>query len=220
MITLYGDVTKTRANRCSWMLGELEQEHERRPLTFRPGDRRPADFLALNPNGKLPTLEDGDFTLFESLAINLYLAKKYGGMLGPQSLEEDALMTQWSLWVVTEIEKPLLMASAIRVLFDPPKPSDDEFELAMERLSRPWTVLDSHLRNCRFMMGERFTVADLNIAAVMHLVPIAGIDISRWPAMKYWLETCLERPAAVDARTVNFKVPRPATPRDILAMFL
>jgi glutathione S-transferase len=90
----------------------------------------------------------------------------------------------------------------------------------MRKLSRPWSVLDAHLRDRDFIVGERFTVADLNVAGVMHFIPIADIDISPWPAMKRWLGTCLDRPAAVDARTVNFRVPRPATSRDIFAMFV
>lgn len=220
MMTLYGDVSKTRANRCSWMLNELGLEHDREPLSFRPGEARPPEFLSLNPNGKCPTLADDGFVLFESLAINLYLVKKYGGPLGPQSLEEDALMTQWSLWVATEIEKPLLLASAIRYLFEPPLPSEEELEISLRKLSRPWGVLDRHLQERRFMLGDRFTVADLNIASVMHFVPIANIDISAWPAMKRWLTACLDRPSAIDARSVNFKVPRPATPRDMVAMFV
>jgi glutathione S-transferase len=218
--TLYGDVSKTRANRCSWMLKELDVEYAMEPLSFRPGDTKPPEFLALNPNGKCPTLEDDGFVLFESLSINLYLAKKYGGPLAPQSLEEDALATQWSFWAATEIEKPLLLASALRYLFVPQDESPEELEIALKKLARGWSVLDKHLQTRAFMIGDRFTVADLNIAAVMHFVPIAGIDISSWPAMEKWLEKCLARPAALDARSVNFRVPRPTTPRDIIAMFL
>jgi glutathione S-transferase len=220
MITLYGDASKTRANRCSWMLNELGVEYAVKPFAFRPGESRPAEFLSLNPNGKCPTLVDDGFVLFESLAINLYLARKYGGSLGPQSIEEDALMTQWSFWVATEVEKPLLLTSAVRYLFEPRMPGGDESTIAMRKLSRPWSVLDAHLRDREFIVGERFTVADLNVAAVMHFIPIAEIDISQWPAMKRWLEACLERPAAVDARSVSFRVPRPETSREVFAMFL
>lgn len=220
MITLYGDVAKTRANRCSWMLNEIGIDHVREPLAFRPGDARSPEFLALNPNGKCPTLVDGDFVLFESLAINLYLAKKYGESLGPQSTEEDALMTQWSFWVATEIEKPLLLTSAVRYLFEPHLRGGEEEAITMRKLSRWWSVIDGHLREREYLIGNRFTVADLNVAAVMHFIPIAEIDISPWPAMKRWLDACLQRPAAIDVRSVSFKVPRPATSREIFAMFI
>ncbi|WHA43927.1 glutathione S-transferase family protein [Agrobacterium larrymoorei] len=220
MTTLYGDVSKTRANRCSWMLNELGFTYDNRPLSFSPRDEKPLEFLAINPNGKCPTLEDDGFVLFESLAINLYLAKKYGGALGPQTLEEDALATQWSLWVATEVEKPLLLATAIRSLFEPRLPAEEELEIALRKLARPLKVLDQHLRNQPYILGSRFTVADINVASVMHLIPIADIDISQWPSLKKWLDECLSRPAAIDARSVNFHVPRPPTGRDIVAMFV
>lgn len=220
MFTLHGDVTKTRANRCSWMLKEIGIDYAYEPLAFRPGQAKPAEYLALNPNGKFPTLVDGDFVLFESLAINLYLARKYGGDLGPRSPEEDALMTQWSFWVATEIEKPLVLTSAVRYLFEPRSTDGEELEISMRKLSRPWSVLDAHLAERPYLLGDRFTVADLNVAAVMHFVPIAGIDVSPWPAMKIWLDSCLARPAAIDTRSVSFRVPRPETSRDIFAMFI
>ncbi|MDO6966725.1 glutathione S-transferase family protein [Rhizobium alvei] len=220
MITLYGDVTKTRANRCSWMLKEIGIDYVNEPLAFRPGAEKPAAFLALNPNGKCPTLQDGDLVLYESLAINLYLAKRYGGALGPQSPEEEALMMQWSFWVATEVEKPLLLTAAIRHLFEPKQPADEELAIAMKRLSRPFSALEQHLQDRDFILGDRFTAADLNVAAVMHFIPIAEIDVSTFTAMKRWLETCLDRPAAIDVQSVNFRVPTPKSSRDIFAMFV
>jgi glutathione S-transferase len=220
MIVLYGDVAKTRANRCSWMLKEIGIDYVNEPLSFRPGAEKPAAFLALNPNGKCPTLKDGDFVLYESLAINLYLAKRYGGALGPQSPEEEALMMQWSFWVATEVEKPLLLTAAIRRLFEPRQPAEEELAIAMKRLSRHFSALDLHLQGRSFLSGDRFTAADLNVAAVMHFIPLAEIDISTFPAMKRWLEACLDRPAAIDVRSVNFRVPRPQTARGIFAMFV
>ncbi|MBD8892201.1 glutathione S-transferase family protein [Roseibium litorale] len=220
MITLYGDVTKTRANRCSWMLNEIGIQHDRKPLSFHPGAEKPADFLALNPNGKCPVLVDGEFVLFESLAINLYLARKYGGTLGPQSPEEEALMTQWSFWVATEVEKPLLLLSAVRYLFIPHEPAEEDTATVLGKLTKAWNVLNAHLENQPYILGERLTAADINVAAVMHFILVADIDISAWPNMKRWLETCLSRPAAIDLRSVDFRVPRPRTSRDIFAMFL
>ena len=148
------------------------------------------------------------------------LAKKYGGLLGPQSAEEEALMMQWSFWVATEVEKPLLLTAAVRHLFEPRQPADEELAIVTRRLSRPWSALDGHLKDRQYILGDRFTAADLNVAAVMHFIPIADVDISAWPAMERWLEACLARPAAADVRSVNFKVPRPQTSRDIFAMFV
>ncbi|HWU60865.1 MAG TPA: glutathione S-transferase family protein [Ensifer sp.] len=220
MVTLYGDASRTRANRCTFMLKELGIDYDYRPVAFHPGQDKPADFLALNPNGKCPTLVDGDLILFESLAINLYLARTYRGLLGPQTPQEDALMQQWSFWVATEVEKPLLLTAAVRHLFDPQLPEEGETDITLAKLKRPWSVLDAHLRDREFVLGDRFSVADINLSAVMHFIPIADIDISAWPSFERWLKACLARPAADDLRSVAFRVPRPRSSRDIFAMFV
>lgn len=219
MITLYGSL-HSRANRCAWMLKELGVDFAHEPTNFQNGGTHTSDFLKRNPNGRVPVLEDEAFTLFESLAINLYLAKKFGGPLAPRDLEEDALMTQWTIWAITEIEKPLLLASANRVLFAPELRDEEELAVAMKKLSRPWAVLDAHLKGRRYLLGDRFSAADLNVASVMTLVPIAKIDMAPWPALARWLDACLERPAAADWKDVSFTIPRPKTSLGVLAMFV
>ncbi len=69
-------------------------------------------------------------------------------------------------------------------------------------------------------MNEDFTVADLNVASVMTLLPLAGIDIEAWPAMRRWLLECLERPAIADWKDVSFRIPRSETPLEMLRMFV
>ncbi len=219
MITLFGSL-HSRANRCAWMLKELGIAFHHDSVNFLDGSTHTPEFLKINPNGRVPALDDNGFTLFESLAINLYLAKKHGGPLAPQTLQEEALMTQWTLWAVTEIEKPLLLAAANRILFDAELRSQAEFEVAMCKLSRPWAVLDAHLTKHSYSLGDPFTAADLNIASVMSLVPIAGIDLSPWPAMQAWLGACLARPPAADWKNVTFTIPRPPTALGMLSMFV
>ncbi|MDH2435383.1 glutathione S-transferase family protein [Pokkaliibacter sp. MBI-7] len=219
MITLYGSL-HSRANRCAWMLKELNVDFHHEPTNFLDGSTHNPEFLQLNPNGRVPALTDDSLKLFESLAINLYLAKKFGGPLSPADMEEDALMTQWTLWAVTEIEKPLLLAAANNVLFDESSRSQDEFAIALQKLSRPWGVLDKHLSQHSHIVGNRFSVADLNVASVMTLVPIAAIDLSPWPALDKWLKVSLERPAASDWKHVSFRIPRPVSQLGMLAMFV
>ena len=78
----------------------------------------------------------------------------------------------------------------------------------------------SPLQDRDYLLGERFTVADLNVAIVMEFIPLAGIDIDTFPRMKAWLSRCMERPAAADWKDVNFTIPRPPTPMGVLQMFL
>ncbi|MCY1666532.1 glutathione S-transferase family protein [Rhizobium sp. SL86] len=219
MITLYGSL-HSRANRCAWMLRELDLDFRHEPTNFQDGSTRKAEFLRLNPNGRVPVLDDDGFVLFESLAINLYLAKKFGGPLGPTDLQEEALMMQWSLWVENEVEKPLLLAAANATLFAPDKRSAEERDVALAKLNRPWTVLDNLLAEQPYLTGDRFTVADLNVASVMTLGPIARIDLTAFANLDAWLMRCLDRPKATDWRSVSFSIPRPPGPLGMLSMFV
>ena len=138
----------------------------------------------------------------------------------PQSPQEDALATQWSFWALSEIEKPLLLAAANLKLFDAEVRRPAEVEIALRKLSRPWGVLEKRLAQSPYVLGDRFTVADLNIAAVMTLALSCDIDIDAWPRLKGWLHDCLFRPAATDWRTVSFRIPRPASELGVLSMFV
>ena len=217
--TLYGS-TASRAHRVIWMLEELGIDYEHVPTGFQDGGTRAPAFLAINPNGRVPALDDDGFFLFESLAINLYLARKHGGPLAPRDLREDALATQWSFWVTTEVEKPLLLAAANRKLFAPAKREIAEAEIALAKLDRPFKVIDAHLAARPWLLGDRFTVADLNVATVLDLVPQTGIALSAYPSFEGWLGRCLDRPAAAAWKTVEFSIPRPETALGILRMFV
>ena len=213
MLTLYGHPF-SRAHRVMWMLKELSVAYEHVPTGFQDGGCRTPDFLRINPNGRVPALVDGDLELFESLAINLYLAKKFAGSVRPDpspcSAAEEALATQWSFWVATEVEKPLIFAAANMLLFPPADRRPDEAARALQRLDRPFSVLEKHFVRQDFLMGRRFTVADLNVAAVMSLVPLAGIETGPYPKMSAWLDTCLQRDAAADWKPIRFTIPRPS----------
>ena len=221
MLTLYGSMA-SRAHRVVWMLNELGLPFNHQPTNFQDGSTRDPAFLAINPNGRVPALDDNGFHLFESLAINLYLAKQYGagGALAPRDAQEDALATQWSLWVITEIEKPLLFAAANRALFPEAGRNEEEAQLALGKLARPFKVLENLLDTRAYLLGDRFTVADLNVATVLDLAPQCGIALDAWPRVNAWLHTCLARPAAADWKSVRFSIPRPPTAQGVLKMFL
>ncbi|WP_316158541.1 MULTISPECIES: glutathione S-transferase family protein [unclassified Bradyrhizobium] len=91
---------------------------------------------------------------------------------------------------------------------------------ALTKLGRPLGVLDRHLTDKPYLVGGRFTVADLNVAAVMTLARLGSLDMSPWPHVDRWLDRCLERPAAADWKTISFRIPRPESALGILAMFV
>lgn len=191
---LYG-IPQSRAARCLWMLRELGLAHENVPVHFKATKDSP-DLVRVNPNARIPALETTEgFTLFESMAINLYLARKHGAdtPLAPATLEEEALATQWSFWVMTEVEKPLLALTLHNLGMAPAAP--EALAKAEADLARPMEVLDAHLADKDWLMGGRFTVADLNVASVLAWAKPARLDLATKPKVAGWLKRCFERPA-------------------------
>src|SRR3984893_9041287 len=117
MLKFYG-VARWRAFRILWTAKELGLDYQHVKVDFASGEKREPGFLALNPNGPVPVIDDDGFILWESMAINLYLAKKYGmGGLYPSRLEDEARAWQWSFWGMTEVERPLLTAMMNRAIY-------------------------------------------------------------------------------------------------------
>ncbi len=200
MLTVHG-VHRSRATRTFWLAGELGIEAAQVPViqAYRlPDPHAPGapphtlspDFLALSPAGAIPVIEDDGFVLSESLAINLYLAKKHGGPLAPADLHEDALMMQWALYGATAIEPP-----ALGILYAVTENREDDVPAFVEKLHRPLKVLDAHLATQGHMVGHRFTVADINMAEIVRYATGAKGLIEGYPAIAAWLAACQSRPA-------------------------
>ena len=198
MIKLYGS-SMSRARRCLWMLEELGLEYEQVLVNFDGGTRSP-EHLKRNPNGHVPVLDDNGFILWESMAINLYLAEKYDKHgLWPSSLTDRAATNQWSFWAMTEVE-PHLVVLLINRLFLPAGQSDDKAAAAAEAaLKAPFKVLDDYLKGREYILGNRFTVADLNVASVLSIANLVKLDVSATPTASAYLEKCLARPASQKA---------------------
>ena len=199
MITLYG-LPASRAFRPLWALEELGVEYKNVPTHF-VKETRTAEFLKLNPNGHIPVLVDGETVLWESLAINLYLARKYGaGELWPASVADEGRTYQWSIWAMTEVEGPLLAVLMNRRVL-PAEQRDAAAAAAGEtKLAGPLGVLEGVLRGRQYLLGDAFSIADLNVAAVLSWTALAGLDLGKWPLTAAWLQRCMARPAFKKAR--------------------
>ena len=205
MLTIYG-VYRSRASRAIWLAKEIGLEYRHVPViqAYRLADpaaagaplntRSPA-FLAVNPSGRIPAIDDDGLVLHESLAINLYLAKRYGGPLGPADAAEDGLMTMWSIWAMTEAEPHTIEVLYHRV-GNPHGPCDPaRAAAAIAALRAPFAVLDAALAANGFLVGGRFTVADLNLAEVIRYAAAAPELFAAAPRVKAWLAACQARPA-------------------------
>lgn len=195
---LYG-ISGSRALRSIWAMEETGIDYEHVPTNFRDDAKR-AEYLAVNPNGRIPALVDGDLTLFESMAINLYLARTYGGGLYPDNAADEARTWQWSVWAISEIE-PLQMQIVIQKIFTPKDKRDaGVIERAGKGLERPLKVLDAALAGRDWLLGDAFGIADLNVAAVMQLLQAVEFDLSAFANVQRWSQACYARPAFQRAR--------------------
>ncbi len=200
-LRIYG-IPQSRAFRTLWAAEELGLAYERIDLAFDATGTKSPGFLKINPNGKVPAIDSDGFVLWESLAINLYLSKKHAaGNLYPTRLEDEAKLWQWSFWAAHELEPPLV-AWAMHTTFLPPEERDPKaVAAALERLPAPLAVLEGALAERPYLLGDAFTVADLNVASICYrLVAMRHPTGSRVAA---WLERCYARPAAQAARRLR-----------------
>lgn len=206
MITLYG-VYRSRATRPLWLLAETGTPFTHVPViqSYRLKDAAAPDaplhtaspsFLKVNPQGLIPVLVMDDLVLTESLAITLHLAKVHGGDLGPLTDAERALMEQWSLFAATAVEGP-----ALEILYiqndggDKTPEGQATIALNAEKLRRPLSRLEIHLSGQDWLVGNRFTAADINVAECLRYAQGHPSLLSEFPAVKGWLGRAQARPA-------------------------
>lgn len=206
MLSIYG-VYRSRATRTLWLAGELELEFRHVPVlqarrvpdplaAGAPLNTLSPEYLAINPMGTIPCIDDDGFILYESMAINLYLARKHGGTLAPANLTEDAAFMQWSFFAATEIEANALKISA--TIAEGLADSDAGkavIDIAARILRRPLRVLEQALSGNEYLVANRFTVADINVAEIVRYAQGHAPLIDAHPAVKAWLERVQARPA-------------------------
>lgn len=200
MITLYG-AYRSRTSRPLWLLAEIGIPFRHVPViqAYRLTDGQKAEgwttaspeFLAVNPLGQIPAYEENGLVLTESLAITLHIARAHGGDLGPRSDAETALIEQWALFAATAVETP-----ALEILYARAEGGEQAgIALNAEKLRRPLGRLQKHLSGTDWLVGGRFTVADLNTAECVRYAQGHPTLLSEFPAVKAWLERAQGRPA-------------------------
>ena len=195
MIKIYG-IAVSRTARPMWALEELGLPYQVETVDFRKGDHKKPEFLKLNPMGRIPALQDGDVFLTESLAITLYIAQRYGtGKLWPADEPSRARVLQWSMWAATELE-PVAYAM-LKELNKKPEDRDAKVLNASRANMRPLLdYLDISLAGHPHLLGEAFTLADLQVAVVLDYAnPRSKFDLSPWPRVAAWHEACHNRHA-------------------------
>src|SRR2546428_6245956 len=200
MLKLYG-TSKSRSARSLWAIEELGLKYEHVPVEV-PKAKSP-EHLQRNPNGHIPVLEDDGHLFWESMAINLYLAEKYGkAPFWPSTPEGHGDAYKWSFFGMTEIE-PHLMTLLVNRIFLPADQRDEKAaQKAADALKAPLKVLDDQLKGRDHLLGKDFTIADLNVAAVLSFALLVKLDVAATPAAQAWLQKCPGRDANQKVRSL------------------
>jgi glutathione S-transferase len=176
MLKLYGGAF-SRASIIKWYLEELEVPYEFVLLDMQAGEHRQEDFLKINPFAKVPAIVDGDFQLWESGAILLYLTDKYGKK--PLTPEERAIYSQWVLFGNSTLATGIFVEA--------------NREREMPRLL---SALNEIFQRQPFLLGSEFTVADVAVGSILGYIPIMlKLDLSAYPAVVNYIKQISERPA-------------------------
>lgn len=196
MIKVYGGVF-SRGSMVMCALETLGVEYEMVSMTARDENTKTAEYRALNPTGKIPTVVDGDLVLFETQAILFYLAQKYGNnLLWAETPEEIAEIYRWSLYVSNQMEVPALDLLLQFKYSSGGTGDEDKVTAASAELDRFLPVLEQHLEGRDFVACGKRTVADIHGASVLAWAKLAGFDYDRYPNVHAWIKRQLKSEAA------------------------
>lgn len=203
MITLHGHPFSPNSRKVHWALEEMGAPYVYKTVSLPTREQKSPEFLRLNPNGRVPVMVDGDFTLYESNAILWYLADKYDhghtvpDDIAERALSDRALIGQWMWWQASDLApatgRPWIMRF-YHMRFGTPFDADKHTHMVQAAAS-PLLMLDQHLATRQFMVAERFTIADIALSEFFGLCDQAGIPISDLPNLNAWYARLSERPA-------------------------
>lgn len=193
MIKIYGS-PRSSAGRCYLLLEEIGQPYETVALDMmEKREHKSPAYLKLNPNGKVPCLVDGEFVLWESLAINNYLADKYKPELLGATPEERALVQQWSIWALAELQPPFVDILIQKFFVPEAKRDAAVVAKAQEKIPPMLKTLDQALADRDYLVGDKPTLADFNAASVVNIAAGLQIGLEPFANVGRWMGRLRER---------------------------
>jgi glutathione S-transferase len=204
LLKIYG-AAHSRAFRVIWLANEINLPYQHIPVTFGIPDAQCKEpwFLALNPNGRLPVIDDDGFVMWESAAINLYLVEKYKGSLYPSSPQERGRMLQWTFFVSNHVEPPLITLFRNRVFYPPEQRNASVADKAEDELRGSLQILEQELGRNQFFAGADWGMSDFMVACVLYVLTRLNLDLTAYPKLEAWLLASINRPAARSARKLR-----------------
>lgn len=190
---------QSNASRIYWSLEELGIPHEKVKLDLRAGDQRKPEFLALNPNGKVPTIDIDGTPMFESVAIQIALGERYGvekGLWPAVGSPEHLQALTWLVWGQVTLSGSVFRYMQNTSTYFPAETHNaKQAEQALKDVYDQLGILNARLSNREYIVGDRFTLADVDLASVLGWgVSVAKFDLTPYPNVSAWLARLSERP--------------------------
>lgn len=205
MLKLYGQY-RSRAFRVAWLCKEsnIPYEHHNVTINVEGATCKEPWYAELNPNQRVPAIDDDGIVMWESAAINLYLAEKYRSPLWPKDAAGKARMLQWAFFIANDVEQPMITVMRHRVMFPPEKRNAALADEAEQGLLPKMKVMEATLAKNGFFSGNQWGMADFMVASVTYSMWINKFPLlEKFPKFKAWLDASVERPAAKEARKLR-----------------
>ena len=196
MLKVYGDYNSGNCYKIKLMLHLLGLEYEWQPVDILKGETETPEFLAKNPNGKVPVVELEDGTcLWESNAILNYLAD--GSEFLPSEARLRTQVLQWQFFEQYSHEPYIAVARFIQFYLGLPEERLEEYRKLQKRGYRALTVMEQQLARTPYLVGEHYSIADVTLYAYTHVAHQGGFDLSGYPAIQAWLAHVASHPRHV-----------------------
>jgi len=194
MIKILGRKNSLNVQKAMWTAAELELDIVREDIGGAYGGNDTAEYLALNPNGKVPVLMDGDFVLWESNAIVRYLSEVYGQSPWlPKDVQTRALCHQWQDWYTGTMNGPMSTVFWTVVRTPPSWQTGEMFDLGLKEAARLWGILDHHLKSRDFVCGHDLTFGDVAVGCGVYRWYGMEIDRPSLPSLEKWYARLQDR---------------------------
>jgi glutathione S-transferase len=199
-ITIWGRANSVNVQKVLWCLHELDLPFDRIDAGMAFGKNREPEYLSMNPNGRVPTLVDGDFVLWESNSIKRYLVLAYRpqSSLYPQAPKLRASVDRWLDWTLSTLQP--VDRSVFWALVRTPVEQRDmaAIQKDADAEAAQWNVVDAYLKTRRFITGEEFTLADIALGAyARRWLGVEGITKPTFPHLERWFAELSARPGFV-----------------------
>jgi glutathione S-transferase len=199
MLKIHGRNTSSNVQKAMWAVGELNLEYERLDVGGAFGKNREPDYLAINPNGLVPTLVEGDFILWESNAIVRYLARAYGaGTLEPSDPKQIGLANQWMDWQLSVVG-PAIFNAFWGLIRTPAEKRDMAAIVESQRkTTEAMTILDAQLARTAYVAGDRFSMGDIPVGVMAYRFRQLCPERPNMPHLERWYAAIETRQAFQD----------------------